>query len=76
MTLTTTALLAGPLTDQTVSPGVVGSLVVLVLTVATVLLLRSLNRQLKKVRFPEPPPGEGDDRPRRDRRGRGAGPQR
>lgn len=72
MTLTTAAVLAGPLNDQTVSPGVVGSLVVLVLIVATVLLLRSLNRQLKKVRFPEPPPGE-EDRPPGDRRDGGAG---
>ncbi len=63
MTLTAAAVLAGPLNDQTVSPGVVGSLVVLVLAVATVLLLRSLNRQLKKVRFPEPPPDDGEHRP-------------
>lgn len=70
MTLTTVAVQAGPLNDQTVSPGVVGSLVVLVLIVATVLLLRSLNRQLKKVRFPEPPPAPREHRPGGDRRRR------
>jgi hypothetical protein len=50
-------LLAAPvvraITDQQVSPGVLGFLVVAAIGVATWLLIRSMNRQLHKIDFTE-----------------------
>lgn len=39
--------------DDRVTPGVLGFIVVALLGVATWLLIRSMNRQLRKVDFPE-----------------------
>ncbi len=52
-------LLAAPDPDQ-VRPGVLGLLVVLALIAATVLLLRSFTKQLRKIDFDEEPPGDED----------------
>ncbi|WP_207934394.1 hypothetical protein [Actinomadura sp. KC06] len=41
-----------PLNDDTVSPGVLGLAVFVALAVATVFLLRSMNKQLKKIQAP------------------------
>ena len=62
------------LNDDTVSPGLVGSAVVLVLAIAVFFLIRSFLKQLRKVppefpvapatsatsAMPEPPPATGD----------------
>ena len=53
--------------DDRVTPGVLGFIVVALLGVATWLLIRSMNRQLRKVDFPE--------RERERGRGRGRGGQ-
>jgi hypothetical protein len=45
--------IAAVLTDQDVSPGVLGFVVVALLGVATFLLVRSMNRQIKKIDIPE-----------------------
>jgi hypothetical protein len=57
------------LDPDTVKPGALGLVVVLALVVATVLLLRSFTRHLKKIDFDEdrpdePPPPEGGSAPR------------
>ena len=57
------------LDPDTVKPGALGLVVVLALVVATVLLLRSFTRQLKKIDFDEdpadePPDSEGGSAPR------------
>ena len=49
----TTALLQAVPADNTVSPGVLGFVVVALLGVATWLLVRSMRRQLKKIDIPE-----------------------
>ncbi|MFI0371400.1 hypothetical protein ACH35V_26340 [Actinomadura sp. 1N219] len=41
-----------PLNDDTVSPGVLGFAVFIGLLVATVFLLRSMNKQMKKIQAP------------------------
>ncbi|WP_207935848.1 hypothetical protein [Actinomadura sp. KC216] len=46
------ALADVPLNDDTVSPGVLGLAVFVALLVATVLLLRSMTKQLKKIQAP------------------------
>jgi hypothetical protein len=59
--------------DTAVSPGVLGFLVVALLGVATYLLIRSMNRQIRRIDLPQsepqdpgedggeqPPSGEGD----------------
>ncbi|WUH97498.1 hypothetical protein OHR68_28765 [Spirillospora sp. NBC_00431] len=43
---------AMPLNDDTVSPGVLGFAVFLGLVVATVFLIRSMNKQMKKIQAP------------------------
>ena len=52
---------------DTVSPGFAGFLTVFLLAVATVLLIRSMVKHLRKVRYsPDPnaePPGPADGRP-------------
>ena len=48
-----TALLLAAPADNTVSPGVLGFIVVALLGVATWLLVRSMRRQLKKIDIPE-----------------------
>jgi hypothetical protein len=68
-------------TGQDVSPGVLGFLVVAALGVATWLLIRSMNRQMRKIDLPDDTDDtddtgdtgdtgadrpEGDDTPRRD----------
>ncbi|GAA4224777.1 hypothetical protein GCM10022254_05020 [Actinomadura meridiana] len=45
-------LTAMPLNDDTVSPGLLGFAVFLALAAATVLLVRSMNRQMKKIQAP------------------------
>ncbi|MFI0410917.1 hypothetical protein [Actinomadura sp. 3N508] len=45
-------LAAVPLNDDTVSPGVLGFAVFIALLVATVFLLRSMTKQLKKIQAP------------------------
>ena len=49
----TGALLRAVPADNTVSPGVLGFVVVALLGVATWLLVRSMRRQLKKIDIPE-----------------------
>ncbi|MBT2213923.1 hypothetical protein [Actinomadura sp. NEAU-AAG7] len=44
--------LAIPLNDDTVSPGFLGFGVFLALAVATVFLVRSMNKQMKKIQAP------------------------
>jgi hypothetical protein len=65
-------------TDQDVSPGVLGFLVVAALGVATWLLIRSMNRQMRKIDLPDDTDdtddtgdtgagrSRGDDTPHRD----------
>ena len=65
------ALAPGPLSllvlravnDNDVSPGVIGFVVVASLGVATWLLIRSMNRQIKKIDLPDDEPPAGQDRP-------------
>ncbi|MFA1545159.1 hypothetical protein [Actinomadura chokoriensis] len=45
-------LYAMPLNDDTVSPGLLGFAVFLALVVATVILIRSMGRQMKKIQAP------------------------
>ncbi|MFE9103988.1 hypothetical protein [Actinomadura geliboluensis] len=45
-------LYAMPLNDDTVSPGVLGFVVFLALVAATVFLIRSMGRQMKKIQAP------------------------
>jgi len=56
------------LDPERVTPGLLGFLVVLGLGLATWLLLRSLNHQLRRIRFDEraTPPGEQPAEPPRD----------
>jgi hypothetical protein len=44
-----------------VKPGWVALVIVLLMGLATFLLWRSMNRQMKKVRFPDDPPPAGED---------------
>jgi hypothetical protein len=61
-----TGALHAVVTDQDVSPGVLGFLVVAAIGVATYFLIRSMRRQLKKIDIPEggtptrPSDSEGD----------------
>jgi hypothetical protein len=48
-----TGALHAVVTDQDVSPGVLGFLVVAAIGVATYFLIRSMRRQLKKIDIPE-----------------------
>jgi hypothetical protein len=48
-----TGALHAAVTDQDVSPGVLGFLVVAAIGVATYFLVRSMRRQLKKIDIPE-----------------------
>lgn len=52
LTLTAVQVGAIPLNDDTVSPGFLGFGVFLALVVATVLLVRSMSKQLKKIQAP------------------------
>ena len=45
-------LIAMPLNDDTVSPGLLGFAVFIALLVATVFLIRSMGRQMKKIDAP------------------------
>jgi hypothetical protein len=60
MTLNLTAV--GPtvraVEESNVNPGLLGFVVVAVLGVATWLLIRSMNRQIKKIDLPDDPPDE------------------
>ena len=47
--------------DTAVSPGVVGFLVVALLGVATYLLIRSMNRQIKRIDLPDDDGGAGPE---------------
>jgi hypothetical protein len=49
--------------DNDVSPGVIGFVVVASLGVATWLLIRSMNRQIKKIDLPDDEPPAGQDQP-------------
>ena len=46
--------------DNNVNPGVIGFVVVASLGVATWLLIRSMNRQIKKIDLPDEPPAGQD----------------
>ena len=48
--------------DSDVSPGVIGFLVVAFLGVATYLLIRSMNRQIKRIDLPDDDARQDDDR--------------
>ena len=63
LALTTGAVLRAAPADNTVSPGVLGFVVVALLGVATWLLVRSMRRQIKKIDIPEggTPTRPGDD---------------
>ena len=50
------ALMAAAKKDTDVTPGVLGFVVVALLGFATFLLVRSMNRQLKKIDLPKDPP--------------------
>ena len=60
----TSYVVAGALAveDQDVSPGVLGFLVVAALGVATWLLIRSMNRQMRKIDLPDDTGDTGDAR--------------
>ena len=54
--------------ESKVTPGVLGFLVVAALGVATYLLIRSMNRQIRRIDLPEDHPDDGsptDDEPAR-----------
>jgi hypothetical protein len=55
------------LDPERVTPGLLGFLVVLGLGLATWLLLRSLNHQLRRIRFDERATPPGEDRAKRPR---------
>ena len=57
--------------NNDVSPGVIGFVVVASLGVATWLLIRSMNRQIKKIDLPDEPPA-GQDPPDGNRGERGS----
>lgn len=68
----TGAVLAGAtlaVDESKVSPGVLGFVVVALLGVATFLLIRSMNRQIKRIDLPDErgPQSEADGAPRQDR---------
>jgi len=44
--------------ESNVNPGLLGFVVVAILGVATWLLIRSMNRQIKKIDLPDDPPDE------------------
>jgi hypothetical protein len=46
---------------ETVSPGFAGFVSIFLLAVATVLLIRSMTKHLRKVRYAPEPPSMGDD---------------
>ena len=56
-------LLLRAVEDNDVSPGVIGFVVVASLGVATWLLIRSMNRQIKKIDLPDDEPPAGQDPP-------------
>ena len=56
--------------DSAVSPGVLGFVVVALLGVATWLLIRSMNKQFRKIDLPEE---ENEDKPAEDQSGRNGG---
>jgi hypothetical protein len=62
-TSTSTPRTTGPVPDL-VTPGVAGFLVVFLLALATIVLLRSMTKHLRKVRYSPDPAAEppGDDR--------------
>lgn len=55
--------------DDRVTPGVLGFIVVALLGVATWLLIRSMNRQLRKVDFPEREQEQQDEAGNRESNG-------
>jgi hypothetical protein len=60
MTLAPTAVgsAARAVAESNVNPGLLGFVVVALLGVATWLLIRSMNRQIKKIDLPDDPPDE------------------
>jgi hypothetical protein len=60
MTLALTAVgsTARAVEESNVNPGLLGFVVVALLGVATWLLIRSMNRQIKKIDLPDDPPDE------------------
>jgi hypothetical protein len=52
--------------ESNVNPGLLGFVVVAILGVATWLLIRSMNRQIKKIDLPDEPSDEPSDEPTRD----------
>lgn len=61
--LTTVGSAVRAVEESNVNPGLLGFVVVALLGVATWLLIRSMNRQIKKIDLPDDPP----DEPTRDR---------
>ena len=51
--------------ESAVTPGVLGFLVVALLGVATYLLIRSMNRQIRRIDLPDDPELDGDHGPDR-----------
>jgi hypothetical protein len=68
MTLALTAVgsAARAVEESNVNPGLLGFVVVALLGVATWLLIRSMNRQIKKIDLPDDRPDDRPDEPTRD----------
>ena len=62
LALTTVGSVARAVEESNVNPGLLGFVVVALLGVATWLLIRSMNRQIKKIDLPD----ESPDEPTRD----------
>ena len=64
--LTTVGSAVRAVEESNVNPGLLGFVVVALLGVATWLLIRSMNRQIKKIDLPDDPSDQPSDRPTRD----------
>ena len=71
LVLTSIGSAARAVEESNVNPGLLGFVVVAVLGVATWLLIRSMNRQIKKIDLPDDPSDQPSDRPTRDGSGEG-----
>jgi hypothetical protein len=54
-------VLAQAVDPDKVAPGTIGFLIIAALGAATWMLMRSMNKQLKKIDFPPPEPGDEPD---------------
>lgn len=73
MTLTWEAATQLGVDESKVTPGLLGFLVVAALGAATYLLIRSMNRQLRRIDLPKDPPGEPEEADQDGKRGDGPG---